>query len=230
MPNLSELLYYNGEIPLTLIVWSIFIGVVVAVISGYIIKSKLGSLVRNLLDKGIDSPEKAVSLSDLGLQKSFFIKLALKSPINFTNLLVAITEDGRFYSNNTYTNEPPSFKEFSVIHKTKKGTAAAPAEKDGELKEEIADVTIECNELSDTEKTEFKKERVKFDVLTAKYYIPKQVYSRAFSLYSEKPTRLLPTIALLVILALVAVFAGKLVSGFTGMISGIADKFSPPKI
>ena len=121
MPNLSELLYYNGETSMQLITWSFFIGVVIATVAGYFIKTKFGAFIRTLLEKEIDSPEKAATLEELGLNKKLFIKYALRSHANYKNMLVAITEDGKFYANNEYTDNEPAFKEFIVV-KRKRGS------------------------------------------------------------------------------------------------------------
>ena len=299
MPNLSELLYYTGETSTQLVVWSFFIGIVIATIAGYLIKSKFGAFIRKLLENKIDSPEKAVTLEELGLQKKLFIKLGLKSHTNYKNMLVAITEDGKFYANNEYTNVAPTFKEFVVVKRkrtpdvikesktdedteaplsglarvlqTKEKLSAEKSAKNDETNsEKCAETTNETLEtvLAETEKasekpekavTEVKsqetlnntdvetagaeanikhysdlpKERVKFDVTKAKYYIPPEIHDRAYSLYHTKSGRansLILIIALLVVLGLIATFSGNLISGFTDFVGGIKNPFSKPII
>ena len=108
MPNLSELLYYTGETSTQLIVWSMFIGVALAALAGYFIKTKFGLFIRKLLENEINTPEKAATLEELGLSKKLFLKLALRSHSNYKNMVVAITEDGKFYANNSYSDTNPA--------------------------------------------------------------------------------------------------------------------------
>lgn len=287
-----------------LIVWSMFTGVVIATLAGYLIKSKFGAFIRKLLENGIDSPEKAITLEELGLQKKFFIKFGLRSHTNYKNMLVAITEDGKFYANNTYTAFPPAFKEFTVVKRkrsrdlikesksenteeaplsglakvlqtkeklaaekntTNNGSDAAfdigdsatnPASNNAEKSPKITkasaatdtkevDTTVEseipaAEEAASTDAqtgsikySDIPRERVKFDIRKAKYYIPPEIHDRAYSLYhtkSGKINALIPIIVLLVILALIATFSGNLISGFTDMLKGIKSPFSKPTI
>ncbi len=239
-----------------------FTGVVIAVIAGYLIKARFGAFIRKLLENEINSPEKAVTLDELGIKKAPFIKFGLKSHSNYKNLLVAITEDGKYYANNTYTDEPPTIAEQTVIkRKRHRGTAkesssngaeneAAPASElarvlqareHAEAKDVASDVTAEDSikdKATKTAPTEYDgrisysdipHERVKFNVKNAKYYIPKEAHDRAYSLYytkSGKPGAVILSIALLIVLALIATFSGKLISGFTEMLNGIENPFS----
>ena len=298
MPNLSELLYYTGETSTQLIVWSLFIGVIAAALAGYFIKAKFGVLVRKLLEKEIDSPEKAVTLEELGLQKNFFIKLGLKSHTNYKNMLVAITDSGLYFANNAYTKEIPAFKEFivvkrkrttDVIKESKSESESIPlsglakilqskekpdTEKaidtktaDKETVENNSDeATITENDTSATNVTdtncsnntkneplehsssteptsseevsgarfsETPRERVKFDVTKARYYIPTEIHDRAYSLYHAKPGKsntLIQIIILLIVLGLIATASGSLISGFTEFLGGIKNPFERPTI
>ena len=255
-----------------LITWSLFIGVVIATIAGYFIKSKFGTFIRKLLENEIDSPEKAVTLEELKLNKSFFIKSGLRSHANYKNMLVAITEDGKFYANNEYTDKEPTFKEFIVV-KRKRGSdliketksedervplsgLAKVLQSKEKLAEEKAEASTEAiaseaaapeeetkieetaAETNETEKKEtaytysdIPKQRVKFDVTKARYYIPPEIHDRAYSLYHAKSGKsggLVIAIILLIMLAAIATFSGNLISGFTDMLSGIKNPFSKP--
>ena len=273
MPNLSELLYYNGETSMQLITWSFFIGVVIATVAGYFIKTKFGAFIRTLLDKEIDSPEKACTLEELGLNKKLFIKYGLRSHANYKNMLVAITEDGKFYANNEYTDAEPLLKEFIVV-KRKRGSDVIKETKSDDdriplsglakvlqSKEKLAaEKTAEVNDTKTTDAscnteasenaetsgapntprterayayTDIPKQRVKFDVTKARYYIPPEIHDRAYSLYhskSGKSNGLVVAIVLLIILAAIATFSGNLISGFTDMLSGIENPFKKPII
>ena len=314
MPNLSELLYYNGETSTQLIVWSLFIGVIIAALAGYFIKSKFGVFIRKLLENDINSPEKAVTLEELGLNKKIFIKLGLKSHSNYKNMLVAITEDGKYFANNAYTTEIPAFKEFIVVKRKRTNDAIkeskaedeavplsglakilqskekAESEKtfsgktSGKEASEIAssettitekdsfsvdtstenalyntknkekapnnDINTEnsneqvstsadinnptsSKEVDGARFSELPKERVKFDVTKARYYIPPEIHDRAYSLYHAKTGKsnaFIQIVLLLIVLGLIATFSGNLVSGFTDFLSGIKNPFERPTI
>ena len=49
--KLSDLLIYTGEVPLKIIIWSIYIGVVIAVIASFVTKSNFGKFVSALIEK-----------------------------------------------------------------------------------------------------------------------------------------------------------------------------------
>jgi hypothetical protein len=75
------------------------------------------------------------------------------------------------------------------------------------------------------------KQRVKFDVTKARYYIPPEIHDRAYSLYNTKTGKssgLLVAIILLIALGFIVTFSGNLVSGFTDMLGGIKNPFSKP--
>lgn len=276
MPNLSELLYYTGEIPLQLIVWSMFAGVVIAVIAGYLIKARFGAFIRKLLENEINSPEKAVTLDELGIKRTLFIKFGLKSHSNYKNLLVAITEDGKYYANNAYTDEPPTIAEQTVIKRKRHRDVTKELSSNGtedeappvselarvlqarehtdseeiisneSVEDSTSDTAVEDSSVRDSisdeaasaaptehgggiKYSDIPHERVKFNVKNAKYYIPKEARDRAYSLYytkSGKSGAVILSIALLIALAFIATFSGKLISGFTEMLNGIENPFS----
>lgn len=240
-----------------------FIGVVIAAIAGYLIKAKFGSFVRKLLENEIDSPEKAVTLDELGLKRTAFIKFGLRSHSNYKNLLVAITADGRFYANCEYTDMAPELEEQTVI-KRKRRADVIKVSKESDSENDIPtselakllqakEHTTQTSETSepdtislrsdtddspenadssasneDPRYADIPKARVRFDVATAKYYIPAKVRARAYSLYYTRSAKhtVIPMIILLIVLALIATFSGKLISGFTEWLGSIENPFS----
>ncbi len=217
MPNLSELLIYNGEVPLSIILWSIFTGVFIAAIASFIIKVKFGAFMQALLNNDASSPEKAMTLTDTGVKAGFFVKMGLKSHASYKNLMVAITDDGKYYTNATYTDEPPMLKTFSFRHtKTKKSR--------------IKDETVTENEQNSTVTEEIQttsynqpKQRVKFDICKARYYIPPELHDRAASLYFGKPTKFIAVIGILIALGVVIAFSENIIIGLTDFMNNFLD-------
>lgn len=102
MPDLSEILYYTGDFSLGFVVWPLFSGICIAVLISLFVKVKLGVLVRKLLENKAETPESALSLSDLGLQKNFFVRNAMRSTSTYKQHIHAITEDSLTYHDNEY--------------------------------------------------------------------------------------------------------------------------------
>ncbi len=238
MPNLSELLIYNGETPLTLIIWSSFIGISLALIISFIIKVKFGAFVQTLLKMEATSPETAVTLEKTGLKRSFFVKIGLRSRTSYKNLIVAVTKDEKFYANDLYTDISPVFKEFVFQKRIRKKSRIpenttekndSPIEESAiamrlrlekeraEKKPETETAIPELNKEEQLEKfakatKELPKERVKFDISTAKYYIPNELHARAKSIYRTNKTLLLHVILGILALAVVALVAEPIIN------------------
>ena len=71
--NLRFLTTYEGT-TLELLVWSVFLGLCIAVFVSVYQKRVPGALVRKLLEVGADSPQNAVTLTDIGMQNRFWIR------------------------------------------------------------------------------------------------------------------------------------------------------------
>ncbi len=246
MPNLSELLIYTGEIPLSLIIWSLFVGISIALIASFIIKAKFGAFMHALLKMNANSPENAVSLEETGLKRSFFVKIGLRSHANYKNLMVALTPDGKFYANGLYTDIPPVFKNF-IFQKRKRKKSRISDEKEAasteetiqesstaarlraekERSEQKSSIETNAPELDKDEQLamfskitkELPRKRVNFNISDAKFYIPPELHDRAASIYKSKPTLVIHIILSIIALALVALAAEpiiKLLSDFLG--------------
>ena len=66
------------DITVQRILWLLLTGVVVACIIALIMRRALGSFVRKLLESGADAPENAVSLSDLGVKETGYLRSCLE--------------------------------------------------------------------------------------------------------------------------------------------------------
>ncbi len=250
MPNLSEILIYTGETPLPLIIWSLFAGITIALIASFIVKVKFGAFMQTLLKMEADSPENAVTLEKTGLSRSFFVKIGLRSVANYKNLMVAVTSDGKFYANSIYTDIPPVFKEFVFKkRKRKKGRIAENEEKPNDNEAPIAESAVamrlrlekereeknyHTEEVAidkDEQLAEFAKitknlprERVKFDINTAKFYIPTELHDRAASIYTSKPTRIIHIILGILALAVTALLAEPVINLLSDFLDGFISK------
>lgn len=274
LPDLSEILIYTGEIPITVIVWSLFIGVLIATIITFIIKVKFGAFIRALLKMQANSPENAVTLEETGLSKSFLVRRGLKIHSNYQNMMVAITDDGKYYANSRYTTQVPVFKAYLIqrrrkkkslirednANKTKVDTSAAEntaaenseaaeieqsaaakrlKQLDAQQSKESKDATTEDtdtddNTLHDEEYQEFvsltekiPKQRVKFDIDKAKFYIPDELHDRAASIYFSKPTKLIAIIGALIILAVIVTFSENIINILKELTEGFIESLKP---
>ena len=78
------------------IIWSIIIGVFIAVVITYINKKTIGKLVNKLLALPADSEENAVSLRDIGFENKGALRYALR-PTSTLSSVIKKTDDGRYY-------------------------------------------------------------------------------------------------------------------------------------
>lgn len=82
-PDLSGYKNFNlgsdSIINTKVIIYGVFAGVLLATIYGIYNKKVIGRLVRRLLGREILSPDKALTLDEIGLGRNIFIKLALRS-------------------------------------------------------------------------------------------------------------------------------------------------------
>ena len=214
MPNIKELLIYNGEFNLKVMLWSLFIGISIAILASYIIKIKFGAFIRYILEKNANSPETAIPLEQFGKSGQFIIKLCLKDHNNYKNMLVAVTEDGKYYSNCRYFDVAPAFKQY--VFKTKKSMYGGEEEN-----------TSPQNDAPVSQYDPNFKQRVNFNVDTAKFYIPEELHDRAASIYFGKPTNLIAVIACIVAFGVLISFADNLTEMLVEFMQGFLDKFDP---
>ena len=86
------------DITVQRILWLLLTGVVVACIIALIMRRALGSFVRKLLESGADTPENAVSLSDLGVKETGYLRSCLKGRGPLSTVVSATEESpARYY-------------------------------------------------------------------------------------------------------------------------------------
>ncbi len=196
--NFSDIFLTNGTLSPVLIIWLMYIAIVIGTILYFTINYKLGKIVTTLLEKDAVAPESALSLEEMGIKHGFLTKMCLKSYQNYKNLLVAITSDGKFYANMTYTDTAPVFKELSVIKRKRKSRVTAK-ETDSTASEPINEEII--SPAPDMQ-------RPNFDPAAAKYYIPREVHAKANGLFKTNKTNVFIIIGAIIALGVVVYFAG----------------------
>lgn len=77
-----------------LVIWSIFIGITIGTFYLFYVKRILGAAVRRLLENGCTSPEKALTLTEIGCGKNPFIKSSIKSGILKNVITVVDRKEG----------------------------------------------------------------------------------------------------------------------------------------
>lgn len=241
--NLTDIFLSDGSLSPTLILWAFYIAAVIGTVIYYITNAQMCKLVSKLIEIGADSPDTAISLKDAEIKVGFSLSLALKSPINYKNLLVAITPDGKFYANSFYTDNPPIIRELKAITRVRRSKVK---EKSGSTEDEIivSQPEINADEAAATKEaiieestpqaqentpqnqavyTQNTPQRVKFNPFCAKYYIPKEVYDRAKNLYKAPKIKIRYLILALLGFAVVTFLATLALDTFIEMFSSIGD-------
>ena len=77
----------RGGITPELVVWALFIGFSVALFLALFSKRYMGNFVLALIAKGADTPEKAMTLKELGFGRNFFVKRALVGKSAYSGLV-----------------------------------------------------------------------------------------------------------------------------------------------
>lgn len=249
--NLSQIFLSDGTLSPTLIIWLFYIAVVIGTIVYFAVNYRLSKIIARLLELDATSPETAVSIADADLKNTLFLRACLRSPASYKNLLVAITSDGKYYANMRYGDTPPVFKELRAISGknkskiTENGTAEAEisdessAESQGteantqDIKQEAlkpqevleAQEVLKAQEvLQETAISQevLGTERVKFQPLTAKYYIPKEIHDKVKGTYKSGKVNVYILIGVLIGLGVIAGIAGYFINDIIDMLLSIA--------
>ncbi len=69
---------YNPTISLEMLVWSVGAGVGIGAVATYLRRDVVGKAARILLKREADTPEKALTLAEMGCEKNLLIRLALR--------------------------------------------------------------------------------------------------------------------------------------------------------
>ena len=219
MPNISEILLSDGSFNIKIMIWSVFIGISIAVVVSYIIKFKFGAFVRYILEKNADSPETAVSLDDFGKTSRFIIKTCLQNHQNYKNMLVAVTSDGKYYTNCRYYSAAPAFKQYVFKTEKKNYDASEASEEQKTAPETPTDAPISQYDPA-------VKQRVTFNVETAKFYIPFEHHDRAASIYFAKPTKLIFIIGAIIGFAILVSLTDNLTDSLIDFMNSFMEKIS----
>ena len=80
-------------ISLRMLLLGIFIGAIIACIAMAYNKQVLGGAIRKIIEKGCNSPDKAMTLAELGLEKNAFIRSAVRGNVNLRRFVKCVEED-----------------------------------------------------------------------------------------------------------------------------------------
>lgn len=89
-------LFTGGNTTSASVIWSIIIGVFIAVVISYINKKTIGKLVDKLLSLPADNEENAVTLNEIGYGNKGALRYALRSESTLSSI-IKHTGDGRYY-------------------------------------------------------------------------------------------------------------------------------------
>ena len=228
--NLSEIFLADGTISPVLILWAFYIAVVIATVVYYLTTAQLGKIVTKLLEKDATTPESALNIAQMEIKPSVLTRICLRSPFNYKNLLVAITPDEKFYANTHYTDEPPVFKQLTAITRKRKSRIEEKAAKDDvfepidAISENIDDNSLATeNAVEHDYLTTTKPEKINFNPLTAKYYIPKEVHPRANGIFKSSKTNVLLLIGALIGLGVIIYFSSFILDGLIDSVSSLFE-------
>lgn len=234
--KLSDIFLTDGTLSPTMMLWLIYLAVVIGTVIYFTVNYQLGKIVSKLIELEATTPETAVSIEEAKLKTGFFTKMCLRSPMNYKDLLVAITADGKYYANMRYTDEPPTFKLLRAITRKRK-SRIKDSENDkntdsqnentaleSENDESSAEIGVNAesqilkkanviDEENAADETTEQRARVAFNPFTAKYYIPKEVHDKAKGIYKSTKPNIPLIIAALIGLGVIIYFAGFLVDG-----------------
>ncbi len=87
----------RGAITPELVVWALLIGFSIALAMALFSKRYMGKFVHTLLEKKIDSPEKAQTLSELGYGKNPFVRFALLGKSAYSGLIFEKNEEVTYH-------------------------------------------------------------------------------------------------------------------------------------
>ncbi len=84
---------YSPTLTLELIVWSICAGLMAGVIGSYISRRVIGAFPRRLIADGIHTPEAAVTVTDTGFGRDFWVKRALREGGSLRKMVILANPD-----------------------------------------------------------------------------------------------------------------------------------------
>ncbi len=196
--NFSEIFLNNGTLSARLILWLLYFAIIIGTVFYYTVNNRLGKIVLKLIDLDATTPESALTVEDAGINYGFFTKMCLKSPMNYKDLLVAITSDGKFYANMHYSDTEPKLKTLKAITRKRKSRVGESEPEQTEVEEPI---------IIDAKAPE----KITFNTYTAKYYIPKEVHDKVKGVFKPSKTNVFLIIGGLILLGVITYFAGFLV-------------------
>ena len=192
MIDLSELLVYTGSTPLELVIWPLFIGICIGAFLAVFIRVRLGALVRALIEKGAYSPDTAKTLAELGFNRNFFVKNALRTSSSFRKTVRAVNAEQTSFSEQTDISEQTKPSDTTESEPSENSNLSAKNDNLTATINQSATV-LENNGESDADSPAFSAEELanvstkleKIDVDRCSFYIPAEALDRARTTYDN---------------------------------------------
>ena len=220
-----ENLNFTGTVTtLLMLVSGLCLGILLASFVIVFEKRVVGKFIRALLSRGANSPETALTLSDLGLEKSGFIKRELTRASVSRKLISVVDAEGNV---TTYTDElAAAFPEFAAAEgkSAKTPTEDVPKDTDEWIPEADREDTASAAPAKSTKqrtKDFFFEKKFKLrpvDFQTARFFIPEALSYRAELRFREKGSS--PLWLIVAFVAVVALFflCLRFIPAFVGML------------
>lgn len=220
-----ENLNFTGTVTtLLMLVSGLCLGILFASFVIVFEKRVLGKFIRALLSRGANSPETALTLSDLGLEKSGFIKRELSRASVSRKLISVVDAEGMV---TTYTDElAAAFPEFAAAEgkSAKTPTEDVPKDADEWIPEADREDTASAapaKSMKQRTKDFFFEKKFKLrpvDFQTARFFIPEALSYRAELRFREKGSS--PLWLIVAFVAVVALFflCLRFIPAFVGML------------
>ncbi len=84
---------YNPTISIEMLIWSIGAGVGLGAVAAYLRRDVMGKAARILLKREADTPEKALTLAEMGCEKNILIRLGLREEGSLRREIVCANAD-----------------------------------------------------------------------------------------------------------------------------------------
>lgn len=213
--NISDILISDGGFGLPLTIWSLYIGISIAIAASYLVKEKIGKFARLLLERKANSPETALTLEELD-KSSRWIKSSLMDHKNYKGLFVACLPDGRYYANCRYYDSLPKFKQY--VYQTKSSMYGDENKEENKKEDENAIISEYDPAL---------KEKITFNPSECKFFIPEEYHDKVSSIYNSKPTKIILVIISIIAFGILMSFAENIITGLTDSLNDFISSLDP---
>lgn len=224
---LGEIVKYNNFelrfplLSLNVIIWGMYGGILIACLLGIYCKKYEGEAVRRLLERGINTAEDALTLSELGLKPSALRLHALRSGVVRKYIRAAGAE-----AEETKETEAPAEDAASTENAMDAENAEGTKDAENVTGAEAvkgAENTVDAADKVPAEDAPLVAVALPEDLKNARLYIPTALADKAYLRYEEKGTGIgvffAAAVAFLVLAVLLTVFVPELTQMLDNLIS-----------